>query len=365
MPPKSLDTKLETLQSDNSSDCFILADAKDADMAFGLSACGERWPQQPGESTYRSLQEYEAIIRGIVEQGLVDIMLVSARTADRLARIERLFDGTAVTPAIRSNDTTDIWLAGKDYSYASEPSLPFATASIPHALYGAIAPAEDSAKCVDLGLYSMTLNHDVASDRASLLAYREFRHEAERAGFRHFLEVFPPNAPHDLKQKEYAPFIADSIVRLLAGVTESERPQFLKIPYLGRRLTSALCEFDNTMVVGIMGGSSGTTHDAFHLLAEARKSGVRAALFGRKINRAEDQLLFIQHLRWVADAETSASEAVRSYHSELQKQGIQPRLALDDDLQLTSASEGLADSNSADELASYSSSNPIAEKVAQ
>lgn len=365
MLPKSLDTKLKSLQSDNTTGAFILADAKDADMAFGLSSCGERWTQRPEESAFRSLQEYEAIIRQIVDQGLVDIMLMSARTADRLARREGLFANSAVTPAVRMNDTTDIWLAGKDYSYASEPSLPFSTASIPHAKCGMVAPADNAAASVDLGLYSITLNHDVARDRASLVAYREFRHEAERAGFRHFLEVFPPNAPRDLNPADYAPFIADSIVRLLAGVAEAESPQFLKIPYLGRRLTSALCEFDRTMVVGIMGGSSGTTHDAFHLLSEARKSGVRAALFGRKINSAEDQLAFVEHLRRVADGEMAARDAVRSYHGALESKGIKPKCALEQDLELTAASQGLGESSSAKEIASYSSSNSVADSLAR
>lgn len=365
MLPKSLDSKLKSLQSDNSSGEFILADAKDADMAFGLSSCGERRPQQSDEPAYRSLQEYEAIIRQIVDQGLVDIMLMSARTADRLARREGLFANSAMTPAVRMNDSTDIWLAGKDYSYANEPSLPFSTASIAHAKTGVVDSADNSHASVDLGLYSITLNHDVARDRASLLAYREFRHEAERAGFRHFLEVFPPNAPSDLKPADYAPFIADSIVRLLAGVAEAESPQFLKIPYLGPRLTAALCEFDPTMVVGIMGGASGTTHDAFHLLAEARKSGVRAALFGRKINSAEDQLAFIQHLRQVADGEIAASEAVRSYHAVLASNGIEPKVALEDDLQLTAASQGLGESGVSKDTASYSSATAVASSTAR
>ena len=45
---KSLEDKLDRLQQDSSCDEFILADAKDADMAFGLEAPGkcsqtDRW----------------------------------------------------------------------------------------------------------------------------------------------------------------------------------------------------------------------------------------------------------------------------------------------------------------------------------
>ena len=39
-----------------------------------------------------------------------------------------------------------------------------------------------------------------------------------------------------------------------------------------------------------LGGGAGTTYDAFKLIAEAQKYGARAALFGRKINNAENQL---------------------------------------------------------------------------
>ena len=54
-------------------------------------------------------------------------------------------------------------------------------------------------------------------------------------------------------------------------------------------------------MVGILGGSAGTTFDAFQMLWEAKKYGARVALYGRKINNAEHQLSFIEHLRAVAD----------------------------------------------------------------
>ena len=46
----------------------------------------------------------------------------------------------------------------------------------------------------NLGLYSITLNNDMQLDLQTLEAYKAFRLEAERKGFRHFLEVFDPNA---------------------------------------------------------------------------------------------------------------------------------------------------------------------------
>ena len=64
----------------------------------------------------------------------------------------------------------------------------------------------------------MTFNNRLDEDLTSLEAYRAFREEAERKGFRHFLEVFDPNAPEGLSADTTPQFINDSIARTLAGV---------------------------------------------------------------------------------------------------------------------------------------------------
>ncbi len=88
--------------------------------------------------------------------------------------------------------------------------------------------------------------------------------------------------------------------------------------YHGPKAMEELVHYDPHLVVGILGGSAGTTYDAFKLLAEAKKYGARVALFGRKINNAENQLAFIHFLRLIADGEIDAEEAVRAYHGVLQ-----------------------------------------------
>src|SRR4030095_1520869 len=128
------------------------------------------------------------------------------------------------------------------------------------------------------------------------------------------LEVFDPNLQNVVKADLLGDFANDHIARMLAGVPQASRPIFLKIPYHGPRYMEALAAYDPHLVPGVLGGSSGTTHDAFHLLAEARKHGARAALFGRKINNSEHQLTFVQYLRWIADDQLSAVEAVNAYH---------------------------------------------------
>ncbi len=332
---KSLDQKLARIAADPSCRDFILADAKDADMAFGLSAPGRSPEHYAAEARFRTLDEYRQLMREIVAQGLVDIMLTSASTNEVLAIHERLFDGSPVTPAVRANDTTDIWLAGAGGRYTEQPSRPFRTTTIDHIQCGKAECSPDERRLgADLGLYSVTFNNDVELDHRTLEAYKAFRIETESKGFRHFLEVFDPNAPAH-QPADAGRFVTDHIVRALAGVTGRGRPLFLKIAYHGPAAMEALARYDSSLVVGILGGSAGTTFDAFHMLWEAKKYGARVALYGRKINNAEHQLSFIEHLRAVADDQIEPAEAVKSYHGALQRLGIHPHRSLADDLQST------------------------------
>jgi hypothetical protein len=358
---KSLDRKIARILSDPSCRDFIIADAKDADMAFGLAAPGRSPESHAGEARFRTLDEYRQQIRELVAQGLVDIMLMSASSNEVLTINERLFDNSHITPAVRANDTTDIWLASGTGQYGRQPSQPFRSATIDHIQCGRVEcdPAQRRLGA-DLGLYSVTFNNDVDVDRRSLDAYKAFRIEAETKGFRHFLEVFDPNAPVN-PPADVARFVNDNIVRALAGVTSRGRPLFLKIAYHGPAAMEALVRYDRSIVVGILGGSAGTTFDAFQMLWEAKKYGARVALFGRKINNAENQLAFVQHLRAVADDQLKPDEAVKAYHGALEKLGIRPHRSLADDLAKTetvSAYSGTTSSGSSARKPRSASASP-------
>jgi hypothetical protein len=335
MVTKALDEKLVRIHADPSG-CkdFILADAKDADMALAIGAPGRSPEAHSGELRYRTLAEFRATIEQIVAQGLVDIMLMSASTSEVLTIHKRIFERSHVTPAARVNDTTDIHIL-RGSKYPTEPSLPFRTATLDHIQCGHLDCApEERHQGANLGLYSITFQNDPVIDREALEEYKQFRLEAERKGFRHFLEVFDPNRPEAVEASKVPEFINDAIVRTLGGVTSRGRPIFLKMVYHGPKAMEELVRYDPHLVVGILGGSAGTTYDAFKLLSEAKKYGARVALFGRKINNAENQLAFIRFLRLIADDEITAEEAVRAYHGVLQQLGMRPHRSLEDDLQL-------------------------------
>jgi hypothetical protein len=337
MATKSLDTKLAKIKADPSCGEFIIADAKDADMAFGIASPGKSPEHHAQEGKFRSLEEYRQCIRDVVQQGLVDIMLMSAHTNSILTIEERLFDHSHITPAARANDTTDIHVI-REGAYIQRPSQPFRSVTIDQIQCGKVECADDERVVgADLGLYSVTFNNDLAHDQRTLEAYKAFRLEAEKKGFRHFLEVFDPNAPlNPIPADKMGGFINDMIVRSLAGVPEAGRPLFLKMVYHGPASTEELASYDPQLIIGILGGSSGTTYDAFKLIAEAQKYGARIALFGRKINNAENQLAFVEMLRRIVDGQVSPEEAVRAYHGILQGLGIQPYRSLEEDMQLQS-----------------------------
>jgi hypothetical protein len=307
-----LDDKLARIRSGayRRSD-FIIADAKDPDMGPGLHAHGPAPTADGAPSRFRTRAEFLDSIEAIVKQDVVDIMLTSVSNLESLVK-RNVFAGTGVKPVIRANDTTDVW-RHRGASFHNQPSRPFRTAALEH-----VKPL------TDLGLYSITFTNDLEADHASLEAFTDFRDDAEANDFSYFLEVFNPNVERGLAPETMPQFVNDAIVRCLAGLTEAERPKFLKIAYNGPRALEELASFDPGLVVGVLGGGAGTTRDCFELIHQAEKYGARVALFGRKINLAESPLDIVRLMRAVADGAMTPPEAVKDYHAALEKQGLKP-----------------------------------------
>ncbi len=323
-----LDTKLAKIRAGNyQKGDFIIADAKDGDMSNPIPGTGPVRGADGKFVRYRTRAEFLEIIAEIVRQDLLDIMLVSVSNLELLTEAG-VFAGSAVKPAFRANDTTDIWGARPNGYGKLGPSRPFRTPVL-----------KDVAKAglSDLGLYSVTFVNDIEADLRSLEAFAAFREDAAANGIKYFLEVFNPNIESGIPEEMIGHYVNDCLARSLSGVLKEKRPQFLKYPYNGPKELDELVSYDPKLVVGVLGGGAGTNRDTFELIHQAEKYGARVALFGRKINLAESQLDIVHHMRAVADGKMSPLEAVRSYHAELKKKGIAAVRSFEEDSKITEA----------------------------
>lgn len=325
---RRMDRKLANIQAGTyTPKDFIIADAKDGDMALGTGTSGPALDAD-GRPTgrMRPLQVYRDNMETMIRSDTVDIMLTSLSSAEYLAR-KGLYGDTDVTPAVRLNDGSDIW-HWRGASYKHLPTVPFRTARL------------DRVKPVaDLGLYALTFFNDLDQDRRSLDAYSQFRDEASAAGVRHFLEVFNPQFEVKCSGTDFATYNNDAIARCLAGVSRLDRPVFLKVVYNGPRATEELASYDpGNLIVGILGGASSTTRDTLEMVGQAERYGARVALFGRKIFFAEDSVGIVRAMRRVIEDGISSEEATRAYHDELGKAGIRPKKSLADDIEITDPS---------------------------
>lgn len=303
---------------------FIIADAKDGDMAMGLVAPGPKRDAEGKPMTgSKTLKDYLAAMEEMARSGLVDIMLMSASSAEVLSDRGLFADGK-VTPAIRHNDTTDIWsMRGSDYR--AHPSQPFRSADL-----------ERVRPYANLGLYSITFSNDIDQDLETLEAYGAYRDELVDLGLEHFLEVFNPAFDIGISAADLGAYINDCILKAIAGLVRSERPLFLKMQYNGPKAMEELAAYDPAgLIVGILGGAKGTTRDTFELVSQAERYGARVALFGRKINLAEHPLALVGLMRQVVEQALTPEDAVRAYHDQLHKAGQVPDRVLDDDLEIT------------------------------
>ncbi len=303
---------------------FIIADAKDADMGGGINGVGFNEDGGGGGAPKaKTAADYLSSMQQMIASGLPDIMLTSMASAEHLIS-GNAFEGTDICPAIRLNDTTDIW-GFRGAVYRDTPALPFRTARL-----------KQARRLCALGLYAVTFYNDRDQDVATLNAYRDFREQADEVGMSHFLEVFNPAFDINTPDADLGSFINDAIVRCLAGVAASECPLFLKMQYNGARAMAELASFDpGKLIVGVLGGMAGTTRDTFELISQTERFGGRVALFGRKIYCAEDSVELVRLMRAVIEDDLATTEAVDVYHDSLVKKGLAPLRPLKEDRQVT------------------------------
>ena len=88
---RTLDRKLASIRAGRYTPAdFIIADAKDGDIGFGRAA-----PGADASGKMKSRETHLQAIRDMTNSGLVDVMLMSASTAERLSE-EGLFKKSKV-----------------------------------------------------------------------------------------------------------------------------------------------------------------------------------------------------------------------------------------------------------------------------
>ncbi len=331
---KSLDKRIKNLKTDPESD-FILVDAKDPDAAFGITATGLKEKDNPA-SGFRSLSDFQREIESLLDQQILDVILTTIFSYDSLVAVKDIFQSSPVTPAIRVNASTDIWLV-RGGRYSKLPSRPYSHASLEQIIYGESLYSSAKNARIDLGLYSITFSNQPEYDLSSMEALRDFYEEATRLGIRYILEVFDPNnkdcglAPEDIPA-----YCNDQIARIISLTPKSAQPLFLKVPYHGPEAMAELTNYHPETIIGILGGSSGTTYDAFKLISEAQKYGARAAIFGRRIKNSESPIYFVQLLREIVSSGLLPETAVEKYHQYLKANRIRPLRSIKQDFELES-----------------------------
>lgn len=241
---------------------FMIADAKDVDVAGGVPSMGRCRDETTGASgRLRTRPEFLDQVRELIRQDVLDIMLSSTATIEQLTD-EGVFDETRVLSAFRGNEATDAWVGIRGGRYRDFPPRPYRGA----ALEFARAP---------LCLYSVTYINDAEHDASSLETYARFRAEARANDKMHFLEVFNPNVETGIAEDQIGFFINDCVIRTLASLTRRERPEFLKVAYNGPASLEELAGHDPSMVIGVLGG--GQRHPSRYL---------RAPVPGRAVWRA-------------------------------------------------------------------------------
>ena len=323
---RRLDRKLRAIAEGRyTPDDFVIADAKDADMGFGLTAAGpvDGAPDGVlGPGRYQTRERYLEDMRAQADHGVIDILLTSASNGERLA-IGRLPAGGRHPGHPRQRHQRCVGRARRRIRGH------------------AVAPVPDRGPGGDPAVLrpGPVLDHlqqrppggpGLAGGLCRVPPRGRVDRDAALPG-----GVQSQRAAVAWSRSRWPPFVNDSIVRALAGVTQAQRPVFLKLGYNGADALLELTEHDPSLVVGVYGGAVGTTRDTFELLHRAHEHGARVALFGRKIQHAESQLDLVDLLRPVLRGELSSADAVRAYHEALARADVRPRRSLDEDLELT------------------------------
>ena len=258
---KSLDRKLARILADPACRDFILADAKDADMAFGLAAPGRSPEHHAGEAVPHAGRVPRRSCGRSSRQGLVDIMLMTASiqrgAGDPRAAVRRFPRHPG-----RSGQRHHRHLAGRRRRrYGRQPARPFRTATIDHIQCGKVdCAAAERAPGRGPGPVLASRSTTTSSWTADTLdAYSAFRLEAEARASATSWRSSTLTPPANMPARPTWPVRQRPDRPRPGGRASRGRPLFLKMAYHGPAAMEALPATIRSLVMGILGGSAGTT----------------------------------------------------------------------------------------------------------
>lgn len=295
----------------------ILVFAGDALAAGGLRGLGT--VIENGKPRPRRQAEFLQLCRDITNDGYVDGCLMTPADAETLAVEEGFFNRTPVTPMVRMNAETSIW-SPRHGKYQRKAAQPFGTVvvkrDVPEAAY--CQTVGGALEChVRIGLYSITLNNDTDVDRATAMEYLNFaRDVGDNPNLDHFLEVFLPNLDTPgMDNEKRGQYAADNIVRMMSYLKKHQRPRFIKTEFTTAATWRELCQFDEGLIIGALGGPRQGSRKTLELAQAIVENGGRATLFGRTIFEDENPRLMCRALRNVLDRTMSAEQAYEAYRT--------------------------------------------------
>ena len=283
---------------------------------------------------YRTRAEFLDQIRAIVRAGLLDIMLMSASNTELLIH-EGLFKNSPVTPAIRANDTSDIWrmrgaaLHDLLRARSARPRSPGRCTAPRHPVPAAPAPISASTRSP-----STTTSTPIClrSKPSPISAPTLPRSASAISSGVQPERRFPASLPDVLPA-----YVNDAIPALPRLRHRADRPQFLKIVYNGPKALEELTSFDPAGDRGVLGGG-GRHHPRLPASCFAGRTLRRTRrLVGREISLAETPLAIVATRRAPVAGAGRRRRPCKAYHGELQKQRIKPQRPLEDDMAITEA----------------------------
>ena len=196
--------------------------------------------------------------------------------------------------------------------------------SIDHAQCGHLDCApEERALGANLGLYSVTFNNDLAHDLRHARAVPRVPRRGRAQGLSLLPRSLRPQRPGRGRARHARPLPqrhdrADARRRRPGGPAAVPQDRLSRTRRRWRS-SSGTTRTSSSASSAARPAPRATPSSSSH---DAQKYGAKVALFGRKINNAENQLAFVQFLRLIVDGVIGPVEAVKAYHAVLAKLGV-------------------------------------------